>query len=41
MMSENRASLRLAAILAIVFLGACAETKTGGTGTGVVPSESE
>jgi hypothetical protein len=39
MKSEDRAPLGLAAIVAIALLGACAESKTGSTGTGAVPTE--
>jgi hypothetical protein len=39
MKSENRAPLRLTAILAIALLVACTETKTGSNGTGSVPTE--
>jgi hypothetical protein len=39
MKNEDRASHRLAAILACALLAACAESKTGSTGTGSVPTE--
>lgn len=42
MKNDNRASLRVVAILAVVFLAACGgETKTGSTGTGAVATERE
>jgi hypothetical protein len=41
MKSEDRAPLRLAAILALALLVACGETKTGGNGTGTLPTERE
>ena len=39
MKNEDRSPVRVAAILAIALLAACAESKTGSSGTGSVPSD--